>query len=157
MAWRQGLAAAWYRLAHRLDAAGAGHLARPGTLIIASVASPIDLRVLASLAPPQTRFLLPADLADGLHLRGLEAVTGIAAARPSLYRAALRMGILNPWSAFYRPGSWLNSGQYLRIGQGRFGGQRSFRASGDSIRWFNRTFRGVDNPQLDFWNMGPWQ
>ena len=49
----------------------------------------------------------------------------------------------------------LNHNKFFRIGWGRRGGDRVFRASGDWVRRLNKRFRGIDNSHIDFWKGGP--
>lgn len=51
-------------------------------------------------------------------------------------------------SKAFRPGGWINSNRYLRVGFGRHGGNQTFRAAG---QWVQKvTGRG----HVDFWNGG---
>jgi acyl-[acyl-carrier-protein]-phospholipid O-acyltransferase/long-chain-fatty-acid--[acyl-carrier-protein] ligase len=52
----------WLRTAHRLDAAGEDALSRPGQVIVAAIASPLDLKTLRAFAPDGARLLVPPDL-----------------------------------------------------------------------------------------------
>jgi len=52
-------------------------------------------------------------------------------------------------TSWFSPGGLLNSNRYLRIGWGRFGGERVFRAAGEWVRWISK------NGKIDFWNGGP--
>ncbi len=54
----------------------------------------------------------------------------------------------------YRPlfarGGLLNSNRYLRLGEGRFGGRKTFRAAGDVVK------RITGRDHVDFRDLGPW-
>ncbi len=52
-------------------------------------------------------------------------------------------------TSWFNPGGLVNSNRYLRIGWGRFGGDRMFRVAGDLVRWLSK------NGKIDFWNGGP--
>ena len=52
-------------------------------------------------------------------------------------------------TSWFSPGGLVNSNRYLRIGWGRFGGDRMFRVAGDLVRWLSK------NGKIDFWNGGP--
>ena len=65
--------------------------------------------------------------------------------------AAAAVGVCRPaYGALFRPGALLNLNRYLRIGEGRKGGEKVFRAAGSAIE----TLFG--KPHIDFWKMGPW-
>lgn len=49
-----------------------------------------------------------------------------------------------------------NSNRYLRVGMGRNGGNKVFRASGQAIEWLERQgIPGIKNGHIDFINFGP--